>query len=136
MRTLVTAFVLLVALSGCKKFIDQQKENYVLSAMTEGQWVITKFINAGDTITSDFSTYSFQFNRDYTVDAIKENIIENKGVWEGDSNTMSIMASFPNAGNPVFLINGTWHIDQNSLSYVIASQSGASGQKSLRLDKK
>lgn len=136
MRTLLTAIILLVALSGCKKFIDQQKENYVLSAMTEGQWVITKFINAGDTITSDFSAYSFQFNRDYTVDAIKENVVENKGVWEGDSDAMSIMASFPNAGNPIFLINGTWHIDQNSLSYVIASQSEASGQKNLRLDKK
>ncbi len=136
MKSLLTAVVLLIILSGCKKFIEQQKENYVLSAMTDGQWIITKFVNAGDTITNHFSPYSFQFNRDYTVDAIKQNVIENKGVWEGNPNTMNIMASFPNASSPVSLINGTWHIDQNSLTYVIASQSGTNGQKNLRLDKK
>jgi len=106
MKSLLTAVVLLIILSGCKKFIEQQKENYVLSAMTDGQWIITKFVNAGDTITNHFSPYSFQFNRDYTVDAIKQNVIENKGVWEGNPNTMNIMASFPNAASPVSLING------------------------------
>ncbi|HEX2848796.1 MAG TPA: hypothetical protein VHN59_19775 [Chitinophagaceae bacterium] len=135
MKSLLTAVVLLITLSGCKKFIEQQKENYVLSTITDGQWIITKFINAGDTITNDFSPYSFQFNRDYTVDAINQNAIE-KGVWEGNPNTMNIMASFPNATSPISMINGTWHIDQNSLTYVIASQNGTNGQKNLRLDKK
>jgi hypothetical protein len=136
MRNLLIALVLVLFLSGCKKIIDQQKENFVLSVMTEGQWVVTKFVKAGDTITSDFSPYTFQFNRDYTVDAIKENAVENKGVWDGDPNTMNISASFPNASSPLSLINGVWHIDQNSLSYVIASQNNGGGEKSLRLDKK
>lgn len=136
MRNLLTALILVLLLSGCKKIIDQQKENFVLSVMTEGQWVITNFVQSGDTITSDFSPYTFQFNRDYTVEAIKENTVESKGVWDGDPDTMNITASFPNAPSPLSLINGVWHIDKNSLSYVIASQNIGGEEKSLRLDKK
>lgn len=136
MRNLLTALILVLLLSGCKKIIDQQKENFVLSVMTEGQWVITNFVQSGDTITSDFSPYTFQFNRDYTVEAIKENTVESKGVWDGDPDTMNITASFPNATSPLSLINGVWHIDKNSLSYVIASQNNGGEEKSLRLDKK
>ena len=136
MRNLFIALALILSLSGCKKIIDQQKENFVLSVMTEGQWVITKFVQAGDTITSDFAAYTFQFNRDYSVDAIKESTVESTGIWAGDPDAMNITASFSNASSPVSLINGVWHIDQNSLSYVIASQNNGGEEKSLRLDKK
>ena len=127
---------LVLALTGCKKIIEQQKENFVLSVMTEGQWIVTKFVEADDTITEQFSPYIFQFNRDYTVDAIRDNAIENKGSWQGDPETMNIIASFPDPGETLGRINGTWHIEKNSLSYVVASQSDNGIEKTLRLDKK
>ena len=136
MKNLLIVFATVLSLQGCKKIIDQQKENFVLSVMTEGQWVVTTFVNAGDTLTTEFNSYTFQFNRDYTVDAIRENVVADKGVWSGDPDAMNITASFPGADAPLSMINGVWHIDKNSLSYVIASQLNGGEEKVLRLDKK
>ncbi|MET0463633.1 MAG: hypothetical protein ABW007_10780 [Chitinophagaceae bacterium] len=139
MKNLVTsAFIaaVLIASTGCKKIIEKQKENFVLSVMSDGQWKVTRFIEASDTITSQFSAYSFQFNRDYTVEAIIDGIVENKGTWEGDPDTMDITAHFSNPAEAISKINGTWRIYQHSLSYVMASQLNPGIEKYLRLDKK
>ncbi|PZR27129.1 MAG: hypothetical protein DI535_12000 [Citrobacter freundii] len=134
MKNAVLALMMMCILTGCKKFIEQQKENLVWAVMTQGQWSITRFVEAGDTITTQFSPYSFQFNRDYTVDAIRGGAVESKGTWEADPETMNITASFSSANETITRINGTWHIYQKSTSYVMADQSGAI-EKSLRLDK-
>ncbi|MCG2614370.1 hypothetical protein LZZ85_08760 [Terrimonas sp. NA20] len=134
--TLTVMAFLLLASTGCKKIIDKQKENFVLSVMSDGQWKVTRFIEAKDTITSQFSDYSFQFNRDYTVDAIINGAIENKGTWEGNPETMDITADFSNPAEAIGKINGTWRIYQHSLSYVMASQTESGIEKYLRLDKK
>lgn len=136
MKTLLLAAAVMLALTGCKKIIDQQKENFVLSVMTEGQWQITRFVEANDTITDHFTPYTFQFNRDYTVEAIRNGATENRGSWQGDPETMNITAQFNNAGEVLARINGVWHIYQNSLSYVMASQTNSGIEKFLRLDKK
>ena len=133
-RALIIGFIALLA-GGCQKAIDKKKENAIINAMTDGQWVITSFVNNGTVITSDFSGYKFQYHSNYTVDAIKNGIIENTGTWDGDPNTMTITANFNNAPSPIDLINGVWHIDNNSWTYVVASQSTGSGIKTLRLDK-
>ena len=86
-------------------------------------------------ITSDFSAYKFQYYSNYTVDAIKNGIVENTGTWDGDPNTMTITANFTNASSPIDLINGGWHIDNNSWTFVVASQSSGGITKSLRLEK-
>lgn len=136
MKQLLYIFLLASTLGSCKKIIDKQKENFVLSVMTEGQWIISRFVDGNDTITHQFSPYTFQFNRDYTVDAINGGTIENKGNWQGDPETMNISANFPDGHQTLTQLNGTWHIDKNTLSSVIASQSGQGVEKSLRLDKK
>ena len=133
-RALVIGFIAILA-GGCQKAIDKKKENAIISAMTDGQWVITSFVNNGTVITSDFSAYKFQYFSNYTVDAIKNGVVENTGTWNGDPNTMTITANFTNAPSPIDLINGSWHIDNNSWTYVVASQSTGSGIKTLRLDK-
>jgi len=103
--------------------------------MTDGQWVITNFVNNGFTITSDFSAYKFQYYSNYTVDAIKNGVVENTGTWNGDPATMMITANFNGAVAPLDLINGSWHIDDNSWTYVVASQASGSTIKRLRLEK-
>ncbi len=126
---------LVLILAGCKKTIDRLKENAVISAMTDGQWVITSFVNNGNVITTDFGTYKFQFYSNQTVEAINNSVVEKTGTWNGDAATMTITANFPNSGPTLTLINGSWHIDNNSWDFVVASQNSNSGVKTLRLEK-
>ena len=125
----------LACLSGCKKVIEKKAETAIMNAMTDGQWAITTFISNGTNITTDFSAYRFQYFSNYTVNAIKSGTVENTGNWEGDVNTMSIFANFPNATNPLLLLNGTWHVTDNSWTYVKATMTVGSETRTLRLDK-
>ena len=125
----------LACLTGCKKVIEKKAETAIMNAMTDGQWVITTFISNGTNITTDFSAYRFQYFSNYTVNAIKSGNVENTGNWEGDVNTMSIFANFPNATNPLLLLNGTWHVTDNSWTYVKATMTVGSETRTLRLDK-
>jgi len=125
----------LACLTGCKKVIEKKAETAIMNAMTDGQWVITTFTSNGTNITTDFSAYRFQYFTNYTVNAIKSGTVENTGNWEGDVNTMSIFANFPNATNPLLLLNGTWHVTDNSWTYVKATMTIGSETRTLRLDK-
>lgn len=131
--SIIAIFFLL--LSGCKKSIEKLKENAVISAMTEGQWVIKSFVKNGTIITSDFDGYKFQFYSNNTVNALKNNIVEKTGTWNGDITTMTIAAEFPNVLLPLSQINGNWHIDDNSWTFVVASKNSGSETKTMRLEK-
>lgn len=120
---------------GCKKTVDKIKENAVISAMTDGQWIITSFKKDGAVITSDFTGYKFQYHSNRTVDAIKNGVVEKTGTWDGDATTMTITANFSNSAPPLSLLNGAWHVDNNSWTYVVASQNTTTETKSLRLEK-
>jgi len=125
----------LICLAGCKKTIEKKAENAIMKAMTDGQWVITSFISDGSNITTDFSTYRFQYFSNYTVNAIKSGTVEATGNWDGDASAMNIIANFPNAIDPLLLLNGTWHITDNSWTYVEATMTVGNTIRSLRLDK-
>src|SRR5258706_14372132 len=133
MKQLIFIAVSLILLTGCKKAIEKKAEDAILKAMTDGQWAVTSFTTNGTDITSDFSAYKFQYFDNYTVNAIKTGVVEKTGTWQGDVNTMSISADFPNALNPLLLLNGTWHITDNSWTYVRATMSVGSEVRTLRL---
>ena len=135
MTRIITAVCFVLLFSGCKKTIQKAQEDLVISAMTNGQWAITSFIQNGTDITSDFTTYKFQYYKNRTVDAIKSGVVEKTGNWNGDASAMTTYANFSGVTNPLLLINGTWHIDDNSWTYVKASQSNGSETKIMRLDK-
>lgn len=135
MRKAILIGCLILLVSGCKKTIEKIKENAIISAMTDGQWVITNFVKNGAVITSDFSGYKFQYYKDRTVDAIKNGIVEKKGTWDGDPSAMTVSANFSNVVTPLSLINGTWHIDDNSWTYVVASQNSGTETMKMRLEK-
>lgn len=135
MKKILPIFFLLFTMAACKKAIEKYKENAVITAMTNGQWQITKFERNGSDVTNDFNGYKFQYYKNYTVDAIKNGAVEKTGTWDGDPGNMSIMANFPGAAHPLTLINGNWHIDNNSWTYVVASQTLVGETKKLRLEK-
>ena len=135
MKKFLTLSLFCICLSSCKKQVQQIQEDLVIMAMTSGQWKMTSFFNNGTDLTTDFSTYRFKYNSNYTVDAIRSGVLEQSGTWNGSGSTMTISANFPSASNPIVRINGNWNITRNGWNYVEASQSLNGDQKTLRLDK-
>jgi hypothetical protein len=125
--------IFLIILIGCKK--EKKVENIVIQAMVNGQWKVTNFNKGGTDMTTNFTTYKFQFKTDFTVDAINNGSIEKTGTWNADATSQSITSNFTNAANPVALLNGTWIITNNSWTWVEAKQTLSGQLLILRLDK-
>ena len=135
MKKLFIIALLILPFLSCKKTKENIAQDLVIEAMTNGQWVITKFTLNGSNITADFSPYKFQYYRNKTVDAIKNGSTEKTGNWDGNATDMTTWANFLNVSYPLNLINGTWHITNNSWTFVEASQTSGTDVKTLRLDK-
>src|SRR5580765_6050585 len=71
MKRLFPVLCLVFLFSGCKKSIENAKQDLVIKAMTDGQWSVTSFTQNGTDITADFTGYKFQYYGNKTVDAIK-----------------------------------------------------------------
>lgn len=134
MKKLLLFITVIFLFAGCKKTIERIKQDMVINAMTDGQWIITSFKKNGTDITSDFTGYKFQYYKDKTVDAIKDGVVQMTGTWDGDASSMTTWANFTGSTAPLNMINGSWHIDNNSWTFVEATQSGTD-TKRMRLDK-
>ena len=134
MKPIIVSLLFVLLFSGCKKAIEEKQKDLIIQAMVNGQWQITNFVHNGQTITDDFNGYKFQYYSNKTVDAIKIGLVEKTGTWDGDAETMTTSANF-DAGAPLSLINGSWHIDNSSWTFVVATQTVGSETKTMRLDK-
>jgi hypothetical protein len=135
MKKLLIIALLILPFLSCKKKKEEIAQDLVIQAMTNGQWVITKFTLNGSNITADFSEYKFQYYSNKKVDAIKNGSPEKTGDWDGNATAMTTWANFSNVVYPLNLINGTWHITNNGWTYVEASQTIGTDVMTLRLDK-
>lgn len=135
MRKIFPVLFIIILFSGCKKAVENAQQDLVIKAMTDGQWTVTSFTQNGSDITTNFSGYKFQYYSNKTVDAIKNGAVEKTGTWDGQASTMTTWANFTNAIAPLSLINGSWHIDNNSWTFVVATQTIGSETKTMRLDK-
>jgi len=127
--------VLTFLLTGCKKAVENAQQDLVIMAMTDGQWAVTSFTQNGTNITADFASYKFKYYSNKTVDAIKSGTVEKTGTWDGNAASMTTWANFSSPPYPLTLINGSWHIDRNSWTYVEATQVAGTETKTMRLDK-
>jgi hypothetical protein len=125
---------LLVATLGCEKTKEKVQYDLVMQAITNGQWKVSSYDKGGTDLTGDFVPYLFQFKEDFTVDALKNSYVESSGTWSADPDNGN-MSSTWTVGAPVGLLNGTWHITDNSWTYVIAEQTVNNELRKLRLDK-
>ena len=133
MKNLAAILFIACTLTDCKKKSAIQ-EDLVILAMTTGQWKVTSFVDGGVDRTTEFASYRFKYYSNNTVDAVSNGTVQKTGTWNGSASTMSISADFPNAVQPLVLINGNWNITRNSWTYVEAGQSQNGQQKTLRLD--
>jgi hypothetical protein len=130
------SFILIViCFISCKKAQQQIQTNYALQAITDGQWKVTSYKQGTGDSTAAFAAYKFQFKTNYTVDAIKNGIVENTGTWIADLNAQTITSNFNNPLHPLELLNGTWQITNSSQTFVEAKMNVNNELRTLRLDK-
>lgn len=135
MRKVVLLFLAAILLSACKKAIQNVQENIIVDAMTNGQWKVVKLVNNSVVITPQFTEYSFRFFKNKKVDAIKNNLAEQSGSWQGYIENQTIMAKFPTTSEPIHFLNGVWKIDKNSWTFVEATLQSNTEIRKLRLEK-
>jgi hypothetical protein len=106
----LTLLLLLGALAGCKKQIEQAKADAVVDVMVANKWVVLQYLDNGNNVTTEFDGFDFQFNRDYTVVGAN-GTISKTGTWSGNASNQTITANFANAtSTPLTRLNGTWAI--------------------------
>ena len=135
MKRILIIISVFFMLTGCKKLVEEIQQDLVIKAMTDGQWKITSFTQNGNNITSNFSSYKFQYYSNKTVDAINNGSVEKTGTWDGNASTMTTSANFTGAIAPLSLINGSWQILNNGWTFVEANQIVGAETKTMRLEK-
>jgi hypothetical protein len=127
-------FLLFVPFS-CKKFIEQQEQNYIVDLVTKGTWRITGYLDHQTiNLTDSFAGYAFQFNKDHTLYGTKYGQQTN-GTWEVDVSKRSITSNFPSATYPINLLNHTWIVTDSYTDSVAAKTAVDSSFNILNLHK-
>jgi hypothetical protein len=103
----------------CKKVVEDQKRQAVMSFITNGQWKIQSYLVDTVSITAEFEGYTFKFNDNGTV--VGDNgSTSAMGTWSGDVSDYSITSEFSGAGDPCQKLNGHWIIKDSGLTFVKA----------------
>ena len=132
-RIYLPVICLLFAFS-CKKFVEDQKKQAVISFITNGQWKVESYLIDTISITPEFEGYKFKFNEDGTV--IGNNGTSSaSGTWVGEVSDYSITSDFPAAGDPLQKLNGHWIIKDSGLTFVKADLNTATSTMHLHLTK-
>ena len=136
-RCLLVAFATVALITfSCKKAVQQQEQNIIIDAMTNGRWYVEQYKYTATDVTGDFLGYEFQFYQNGNVDAIL-NTTTKSGTWSSDITNYTITAAFPaNAGDTLKRLNYTWKITDSYLNYVEAKTTTSSGDNILHLRKK
>jgi hypothetical protein len=137
MKKIVPVLLLLIIISffSCKKAIQQQEQNEALNIMTNGQWLVSKYLQDSTDITSTLSAYVFQFKSDGTVTGTYGTITVT-GTWSTDIPSRTITSNFPAGSGAVNELDATWKITDSSTDYVIAYSTINSNTNNLKLVKK
>ena len=112
-------FILIIPFS-CKKFIEQQQENYIVNLVTDGTWRITGYYDhQTKNLTDSFAGYKFQFLKNNTLYSVWYGQ-QTYGTWSVDIGSKSITSNFPNASYPINLLNHTWIVTDSYTDSVAA----------------
>jgi hypothetical protein len=117
---LAIILVFVVYLSSCKKYIQQQEENAIVSAVTNGVWFVEDYMQNDSDITTTFSGYLFKFDANGTVTGTKDSLSV-KGTWSANIGARTISSNFPAVGLPLRNLNETWKITDSYTNFVVAN---------------
>lgn len=120
--------------SSCKKLVQDEKRDLLVQAMVSGRWHVETFQEGSVVVTDQFTGYNFQFYENGTVSGLKDTLVE-QGIWSSDIQNYSISSMFPEAGDPLKKLNGTWRITDTRSDYVVAEMNTTQGKNILHLRK-
>jgi hypothetical protein len=130
-----TFLLLLFIPSSCKKYVQQQEQNVLVSIVTSGTWRVTGYMDHETTnLTDSFSGYSFQFNENGTVYGTLS-LQQTSGTWTFDVASKTITSNFPSAPLPLSLLNHVWTITDSYPDSVAAKSPVDSSYDILNLHK-
>jgi hypothetical protein len=121
MKRFLPFILILIFFFSCKKFIQQQEENAVIKIMTNGVWYVQTYNQNDTSIAALFAGYTFQFEADGTVLAIKDSATVATGTWVGNVDNETINSNFPGAAIPLDQLNSLWKITDSSPTSVVAN---------------
>ena len=120
---------------GCAKTKENIIEQTALNMLDGTEWKIVSFKQANNDLTANFGMYLFRFNKDLTVNALRNSNTEATGNWQGDIGNKTIYAHFPSAGQPILLLNATWTISQSTSKSLTANTTVGSETRQLKMEK-
>src|SRR5688572_13029114 len=95
---LLFLIISIVVAGACKKAINNIKEDLMVNLITGHTWKVVKFMEGTANLTTEYSVYDFEFEKNSTVRAVLNGVTQATGTWVGDETTQSITAAFPGAG--------------------------------------
>ena len=126
--------ICLLIIFSCKKAVEDQKRQAVMSFITNGHWKIQSYLVDTVSITSEFDGYTFKFNDDGSV--VGDNgSVSIRGTWVGEVSDYSITSEFPGAGDPLQKLDGHWIIKDSGLTFVKADVTTSGATMHLHLVK-
>jgi hypothetical protein len=105
---LLSFIISIVVVGACKKAINSIKEDLMVNLITSHTWKVVKFMEGTANLTSEYSVYDFEFEKNSTVRAVLNGVTQATGTWVGDETTQSITAAFPGAGTTLSKLSGIW----------------------------
>ena len=132
-RIYIAVICMFLAFS-CKKAVQDQKRQAVMSFITNGHWKVQSYLEDTVSVTAQFENYSFKFNDNGTVVGDSASV-STTGTWVGDVSDYSITSDFPGAGDPLQKLNGHWVIKDSGLTFVKADLKTNSSTMHLHLVK-
>lgn len=126
--------ILLWALPGCKKAVDNAQEDALFEIITNNTWIVTKLEIGGTEYKSEFSPYQFQFSRNGTVAAKQTGMPDVNGQWNLNLSNLSILVDYNSAGLPLSRSSGLWFISGTTFTTVDATrvEAGVTYKLSIR----
>lgn len=106
-------------------------------AITSGSWQVTLFTDSGNDETSDFSGYSFMFNSNGTLTAVKNGTTGN-GTWSvnSSSNKFNIdLGAKVDANKPLGELTDDWKIISSTETVIRLTDDNASSNEFLTFTK-
>jgi hypothetical protein len=106
-----------LTISSCsKKQVEQKVEDLVVQVIVDGTWILTKYVEGTNDMTSTFSGWECKFNADRTCEATN-GTLKYKGSWDGSAATQSFTVSFDAGAEPLTKLNGTWKIVKSNYTF-------------------
>lgn len=130
------AILTLTAASSCSKEELQQKvEDIALKVMTDGTWIVTKFMEGPNDITTNFSGWECQFYPDLTCE-VRKGTQKVAGTWSPNTPAQTISAMVPVGSTPIDKVNGTWKIVKSNYTFGEFTQTKTGLDYRMELTKK